>query len=176
MRPVIMKMEMSLDGYVGAEGVPPSWPVRYYDDELAAYVSELLTSAGVHAMGRHSYEEMGPYWQASDEPFAWVMNDIPKAVFSRTLEHGDWPETRVFSDLESGMAELRDEDGGPVLVHGGSDLVQQLTRLSLIDELHINMQPETFGSGLPLFGAPATYQLQDVRRFPSGTVALTYTR
>jgi len=171
-----MKMEMSLDGYVGAEGVPSNWPVRYYDDELTAYETELLSAAGVHAMGRHSYEEMGPYWQTADDPFAPVMNDIPKAVFSRTLERGDWPVTRVFRDLESGMAELRDEDGGPVLVHGGSGLVQQLTRLGLVDELHINLQPEVFGSGLPLFGAPGSFQLQDVRRFARGTVALTYTR
>jgi dihydrofolate reductase len=175
MRRVIVKMEMSLDGYVGVRGGDPGWPVQYFDDELSAYQLELLEAAGVHAMGRRSYQEMGPYWRTSDDPFAPPMNDIPKAVFSRSLAEADWPETRIFRDLQEGMAVLTAEDGDPVLVHGGSDLVQQLTRLNLVDELRINVHPEVFGDGLPLFGAAATLSLQDVRRFGSGSLALTYT-
>jgi dihydrofolate reductase len=175
MRRVIVKMEMSLDGFVGARGVSSGWPAGYFDDdEFTAYELGVLESAGVHAMGRVSYQDMAPYWPTSNEPFAAPMNEIPKAVFSRSLTEADWPETRIYPDLEEGMASLRSEDGAPVLVHGGSDLVQQLTRLDLVDELRINVHPEVFGDGLPLFGAAAKWSLENVRRY-GGSLALTYT-
>ena len=47
---------------------------------------DVLSNAGVHAMGRVSYEGMAPHWQVSDEPYAKPMNEIPKAVFSKTLQ------------------------------------------------------------------------------------------
>jgi dihydrofolate reductase len=53
--------------------------------------------------------------------------------------------------------------------------VQQLTRLNLVDELRVNVHPEVFGHGLPLFGAAANLSLQDVRWFRSGSLGLTYT-
>ena len=70
-----------------------------------AYELELLGSAGVHAIGRVSYEGMGPSWMKSTSPMAPIMNDIPKAVFSTTLEAGSWPETTVHHDIEAGIAE-----------------------------------------------------------------------
>ena len=37
MRPLILKMELSVDGFVGHDGEEPGWPLAYYDDELTAY-------------------------------------------------------------------------------------------------------------------------------------------
>ncbi len=134
MRKLILKMELSLDGYVGrpASG-DPGWLLPYYDEELTAYAVELLASAGVHAMGRQAYEDMAPHWQASSEPFAKPMNEIPKAVFSRTLERADWPETTIHRGaLADEIAALKAQDGGPILVHGGSRFAQALTRENLV--------------------------------------------
>ncbi|MTD15041.1 dihydrofolate reductase [Nakamurella sp. YIM 132087] len=175
MRPLILKMEMTVDGFVGQPDEEPGWPVEYFDDELTAYMVDLLSTAGVHAMGRVSYEGMAPHWMTSTEPIAAPMNDIPKAVFSRTLERGEWPETTVYSDLEAGIAELKAQDGGPVIAHAGAGFAQQLTRLGLIDEYRLTVHPLAFGDGFPLFGGPVGLQLQDVRRFPRGSVAYTYT-
>jgi hypothetical protein len=68
MRPLILKMEMSIDGFVGQPDEKPGWPVDFYDDELSALMLDLIGGVGVHAMGRVAYEEMAPYWQASTEP------------------------------------------------------------------------------------------------------------
>jgi dihydrofolate reductase len=175
MRPLILKMEMSLDGFVGQPDETPGWPVQFYDDEMNAYVGELINSVGVHAMGRVAYEEMAPYWQSSTDDFAKPMNEIPKAVFSRTLTEATWPESTIYRDVESGIAELKAQDGGPIITYGGATFAQEVTRLGLVDELRINVHPVAFGSGYLLFGGPMDLELQDVRRFASGSVAYTYT-
>jgi dihydrofolate reductase len=176
MRRLILKMEMSLDGFVGYPGEEPGWPVEYFDDELTAYTVELLGSAGVHAVGRVSYGLMAPYWQASDEPIATPMNAIPKAVFSRTLRSATWPESTIHPDIERGIAELKAQDGGPIIAHGGATFAQTLTRLDLVDEYRINVHPVAFGEGYRLFGGPLKLRLVATRTFARGTVAYTYAR
>ena len=59
-------------------------------------VRRALDEAGVHAMGRRSYEIMGPHWAASEGPIATAMNEKPKAVFSRTLEKAEWGPAEIF--------------------------------------------------------------------------------
>jgi dihydrofolate reductase len=125
-------------------------------------------------MGRGAYEEMAPYWQASTDPLAKPMNEIPKAVFSRTLTEAAWSESTIYRDLESGMAELKAQDGPPILTYGGATFAQELTRLGLVDEYRINVHPIAFGHGYRLFGGPVELVLQDVRRFGAGSVAYTY--
>jgi dihydrofolate reductase len=175
MRPLILKMEMSIDGFVGFDGEEPGWPLEYYDDELTAYELEVLGSAGVHAMGRGAYEDMSPHWPVSTAPFAKPMNEIPKAVFSASLEAATWAESTIHRDLDA-MQELKRQDGGPILAHGGSRFAQTLTRHDLVDEFRLNVHPVTFGEGYRLFGGPLKLRLQDVRRFSSGSVAYTYAR
>jgi dihydrofolate reductase len=176
MRPLILKTELSLDGFVGYEGEEPSWPLKYYDDELTAYSVDLLSSAGVHAMGRVSYEGMAPHWQASTAPFAAPMNEIPKAVFSTTLHEATWPESTIYRDVEQGIAELKASSGGPILAHGGARFDQTLTRLDLVDEYRIIVHPVVFGDGHKLFGGRTELTLQSARTFQTGSVVLTYTR
>src|SRR3954470_22078504 len=109
-RKVVLKMVMSLDG----------WNRR------------ALEAAGVHAMGRRSYEIMGPHWAASQGPIATAMNDKPKAVFSHTLEKAEWGPAEIFGDLSEGIADLKArDDEGTVLVHGGPDFAKSLTRQGL---------------------------------------------
>jgi dihydrofolate reductase len=176
MRKLILKMDMSLDGFVGRAEPLPGWPFEYFCEESSAFMLDLISSVGVHAMGRGAYQEMGPYWQSSTEALATPMNEIPKAVFSRTLpeDEATWPETTVYRDLESGMAELKAQDGPPIISYGGVNFAQELTRLGLVDEYRINAHPVAFGSGYPLFGGTVRLELQDLRRWPTGLVSYTY--
>jgi dihydrofolate reductase len=175
MRQLTLKMELSIDGFVGQPGGDPAWLLPYYDDALTTYEVGLLSSAGVHAMGRQAYEDMAPHWQASTAPFAKPMNEIPKAVFSSTLQDASWPETTIYRDLEEGMRALKQQDGKPILAHGGSRFAQALTRRGLVDEYRLNLHPTALGDGYKLFGGAAKLVLQSARTFPAGTVVLTYT-
>src|ERR1700709_574110 len=175
MRPLILKMDMSVDGFVGQPDEVPAWPGQFYDAEMNAFMLDLISSVGVHAMGRGAYEEMAPYWQSSTDDFARPMNEIPKAVFSRTLTEATRPEATIYRDLESGMAELKGQEGAPIITYGGANFAQELTRLGLVDEYRINVHPVAFGSGLRLFGGVVDLELQEVRRWDTGSVSYTYT-
>jgi dihydrofolate reductase len=63
-------------------------------------------------MGRVTYTEMASVWPTSDSDFARPMNEIPKVVFSRTLERADWHETRIArGDLREEIEKLKREPG-----------------------------------------------------------------
>jgi dihydrofolate reductase len=114
------------------------------------------------------------HWPTSTEPFAKPMNETPKAVFSTTLQEATWPETTIYRDIEAGIAELKAQDGGPLVAYGGARFVQELTRLGLIDEYRLNLHPVALHDGYKPFGAELKLKLVEARTFPSGTVALTY--
>jgi hypothetical protein len=56
------------------------------------------------------------------------MNDIPKVVFSRTLQKAGWTGTRIArGDLAGEVARLKLEPGSDVIAHGGATFVQALS-------------------------------------------------
>ena len=92
MRPLILKMELSLDGYCGTPDGDVGWIFRTFDDEFTRATVDLLGRAGVHVMGRVLYHDMAAHWPTSDEPFARPMNHIPKVV-SRARSRGSSTST-----------------------------------------------------------------------------------
>lgn len=83
MRKLILKMSMSLDGFVGGPNGEIDWLLRSQGEDSTAWIVESLWRAGLHAMGSRTYHDMASYWPTSTAPFAAPMNDIPKIVFTR---------------------------------------------------------------------------------------------
>jgi dihydrofolate reductase len=163
MRPLILKMDLSLDGFCGTPDGDVEWVFRSFDDEFARATVELLGRAGVHVMGGVLYGDMAAHWPTSDEPFAAPMNDNPKVVFAR-------------GDLSEEIAALKAEDGGPILAHGGARLAQDLSRRGLVDEYELTLHPDVLGRGLPIFADPAQLRLTGTRTYAAGAVTLRYER
>src|SRR6188472_4170303 len=67
-RKVVLKMVMSLDGFVTSSDGTHEWTSEWFGDDSGDWNRRALDAAGVHAMGRRSYEIMGPHWAASDGP------------------------------------------------------------------------------------------------------------
>src|SRR5689334_14303569 len=169
-RKVILKMVMSLDGFVTSPDGTHEWMFEWFGDDSREGNLGALEAAGVHAMGRRSYEIMGPHWAASEGPIATAMNEKPKAVFSNTLQQADCGPVGVFGgDLAAAIAELKArDDGGTILAHGGPGFAQSLTRLGLVDEYQLTTVPIAIGAGRSPFaglrGAP------EARRREGGTL------
>jgi dihydrofolate reductase len=174
-RKVILKMVISLDGFATSLDGTHEWMFEWFGEDSTARNLRALDEAGVHAMGRRSYEIMGPYWAASEGPIATSMNEKPKAVFSRTLERADWGPAEIFGDLSAAIAELKArDDGGTVLVHGGPTLAASLTRLGLVDEYHLSTVPIAIGAGRSPFAEleePLKLDVVEEERFRSGALA-----
>src|SRR4051794_7002651 len=142
-RKVVLMMVMSLDGFATSPDGTHEWMFEWFGDDSSDWNRRALDEAGVHAMGRCSYEIMGPHWAASEGPIATAMNEKPKAVFSRTLQKAEWgPAETLGADLAADIAELKARDQGTVLVHGGPTFARSLTRLGLVDEYQLDHRPD----------------------------------
>ena len=174
-RSVILKMVLSLDGFATSPDGTHEWMFEWFGEDSNERNLRALEGAGVHAMGRRSYEIMGPHWAASEGPIASAMNDKPKAVFSRTLEQATWGPAEVFADLAAGIADLKArDDDGTILVHGGPTFARSLTRLGLVDEFHLSTVPIAIGTGRSPFADLEEHLKLDVvdeQRFRSGALA-----
>ena len=178
MRSVVLQMGVTLDGFVhGAQGYE-EWGLPPEDDDVVAWKTASLREAGTHIMGRVSYEVMAQVWPTGVGVYADAMNEIPKVVFSKTLNHAEWEETRIASgELADEIGRLKHEPGGVILAHGGQRFIDSLIGENLIDEYRLVLHPVVIGHGISLFRAlraPHRLDLVKARTFPSGTAIHTY--
>ena len=83
-RKLVLKMSVSLDGFVAGPDGEIDWIFRTSGGDSMEWVLDTLREAGVHIMGSRSYHDMAAFWPYSDMPLAPPMNEIPKVIFSRT--------------------------------------------------------------------------------------------
>jgi dihydrofolate reductase len=177
MRKVVLKMHSSLDGFVLGPGGDLDWAFETFDQEMAEWEVAGLWEAGVHVMGRATYHEMAEHWPSSTEPYAPPMNEIPKVIFSKTLEQADWTGSRIVrGDLTDEMNALRAEDGKHILVHGGATFAQALVEADLIDEYRLVVHPVALGDGAALFPRKVDLKRVELRAFPAGAMGLVFRR
>jgi len=160
MRSVVLMMSVSVDGYVaGPQGHAGALPEPA---ELTRWKLDRIRRAGTHIMGRVAYEEMAGHWPTSTDDYAAPMNEIPKVVFSKTLDEATWAGSSIArGDLAGEIATLRRQPGGEIIAWGGANFAQSLSRAGLVDEYVLVIQPVAFGGGLPLFAdLPDTLRLE----------------
>jgi dihydrofolate reductase len=207
MRELILKMSVSIDGFVGGSDGGIKW-VFDSDQEASAWTLETVWNASLHIMGSRTFHDMASYWPTSTEVFAPPMNQIPKAVFSRRgpsilktynttaalrdaranagagrsaeLQPGSesWADAYVASgDLAKEVADLKAQDGKPIIAHGGASFARSLVARGLVDQYDLLVHPIGLGKGLPLFSdlaVPRSFKLISSRVFPAGSVAHIY--
>lgn len=189
MRELILKMSMSIDGFVGDPDGGLKW-VFGTDDEAKAWTVETVWNASLHIMGSRTFRDMAAYWPTSTEVFAPPMNQIPKAVFSArgssafgaatttaalrdaraqagagqstALQPGaeSWAQTYVArGDLAEEVARLKAQDGKPIIAHGGASFARSLITAGLVDQYVLLVHPIALGRGLPIFSGLAAPRL-----------------
>ena len=178
MRPVVVQMGVTLDGFGhGAEGYE-DWGLPPEDDGVVAWKAASLREAGTHIMGRTTYEAMASVWPNKSGVYADAMNEIPKVVFSSTLTCADWAESRIADgELADEIDRLRRERGGIILAHGGKTFLDALIGAGLVDEYRLVIHPVAIGHGAGLFEAlpaPLRLELVEAHTFPTGTAVHTY--
>ena len=172
----------SLDGLLADEGTD-FWRFCFDHPEIShpgdpAHL-DFLRGAYAHVMGRASYEAIAQAMSSSDHPFADLLTEGRKVVFSKTLTRADWANTTIAAgDTAEEIAKLTQGGDGYVIVWGGVSLFRSLMQLDLVDELWVSMFPYIAGEGTRIFdGVPASYELQLVSHTAhSGIVELRYQR
>jgi dihydrofolate reductase len=184
MRDLIYSMTVSLDGYIAGPDGGPAWANP--SPELHRFHNQQASELGLHLLGRRLYEVM-EYWETAEEQdppipdymleFARVWNELPKIVYSKTLEDVVGETTLSRGDPVQEVAALKEESGKPIGV-GGAELASALTAAGLIDEYRLFMSPTVLGAGKPFFadGTHVDLELVETRTFDSGVVCLRYRR
>lgn len=177
MREIRFKIHTSVDGFIGKPDGDVEWIFGTMSEDMRAWEVDLISDTSLHMMGRVLHDDMAAHWPDSDEPFAPPMNEIPKLVLSTTVTESDWSGTSFASgDLVEIVSGLKQEEGKPVLLHGGASIARQLARHGLVDEWVLIQHPVAIGDGLPIFDSPQDLRLVGLREFEAGAVALTYRR
>lgn len=83
MRELILKMSISIDGFVGSPDGGVKWIFDTGDDKAAEWTVKTVWDASLHIMGSRTFHDMAAYWPTATEIYAQPMNQIPKAVFSK---------------------------------------------------------------------------------------------
>jgi dihydrofolate reductase len=182
MRKIVLMMGVSLDGFIEGPNQDISW--HMVDEELHQYFNDRVRTMGGSLEGRVTWELMAGYWPtAATDPessptevdFARIWCDMPKFVYSKTLEHADWNTTIVRGVVPDEVRALKSQPGGDMTV-GGADLAAEFLRHGLIDEFHICVHPIVIGQGKPLFSSDVQIRLRPIetRTFGNGVVLLRY--
>jgi len=173
---------VTLDGVMedpgGAEGSDRGgWAFQFErGPEGDKFKLDEVLEADALLLGRKTYEGFAQAWPSrTDEAgFADKMNSMPKFVVSTTLDAADWNNSTVIKDdVAEGVAKLKQQHGGDILVAGSGELVQTLMQHNLVDEYRLMVFPVVLGSGKRLFrdGADTT-ALRIVETKPAGSVVI----
>jgi dihydrofolate reductase len=161
MRKIIEYCLISADGFV----LNDPFPFRDYADD--AYLRDrvgVFEACGASLWGRTTYERFAQRWVPGGEgapPYVARLNAIQKYVFSSKLEATTWSNsTIVRGDVAAGVAKLKEQGGGDLLLLGHGLLGETLLRHRLIDVLDVAIHPVFVGHGKPLFREGQTVGLK----------------
>jgi dihydrofolate reductase len=182
---IIYQMSVSLDGYMAGPNGELDW--HLVDEELHEHFNEQAAAMRAFLNGRVMYELMAAFWPTADaDPastpamvrFAGIWRDMPKIVYSTTLDRADWNATVVHEVVPDEVRALSSEDGREVGV-GGAALAAAFLRHDLIDECRLYVHPVVIGHGRPAFPEPGRrldLRLVETRTFGNGVVLLRHQR
>src|SRR5690606_11470219 len=138
MRKVIATINTTLDAVCDhTAGIP--------DDEIHQHYTDLLRHADAILFGKVTYQLMEfwrtlvekPSGEKSMDDFAAVIDNIPKIVFSRTLESVNWKSARLADqNIEKEILKLKQQTGKDIHISSRS-LILQLMKLDLIDQYQL---------------------------------------
>lgn len=158
---------VTLDGVYQGPGAPDEdttdgftrggWMVPHMDQTFIARAAGWLERADALLLGRRTYEAFAMAWPHitdPDDPFAERMNGLPKYVASHTITETPWvPATILGGDVAAHVAQLKEQAGGELQIHGSARLAQTLLAAGLIDEVRLVITPTVLGQGRRLFPA-----------------------
>ncbi|MCM2411486.1 MULTISPECIES: dihydrofolate reductase family protein [unclassified Streptomyces] len=190
---IVISEFISLDGVVQAPGgaqedtdggfAHGGWSHPFFDPEVVGGAfDDSLSGAGALLFGRRTWQSMAAAWpERAGDPFADRMNAIDKYVVSDTLGDDEltWHNSERIPGEKSTarIQELRDKDGGDLLVMGSPTLVRGLLAEGLVDELRLVIMPVLLGGGKSIFpedGGLRTLELVSAVTSGTGVQVCTY--
>ena len=159
MRKLKLQVQMSVDGFIAGPNGEMDWMTWEWDDRLKSYVEELTASVDTILLGRKMAGGFVSHWanvitkpENPEFTFGKKMIDLPKVVFTKTLDKPEWPNT-VFAkgSLVEEITKIKNQKGRDIIVYGGASFDSSLIKAGLIDEYHLFVNPAVVGNGMAIF-------------------------
>jgi dihydrofolate reductase len=181
---------VSVDGFFAGPNGEIDWMVRdpevdkalhgpRPDEPESASSDTMLLGNTTYTMFENSWPQIAKDPNAPQElhKLAEEVIGMTKIVFSRTRKEVTWENSKLFGgNLVEETRELKQADGGPIIIFGSGSIVKQLSNAELIDTYLLVLTPVVLGKGKPLFQdvKKMNLRLLEARHFKSGNVLLRY--
>jgi dihydrofolate reductase len=135
----------SLDGNGSARGWPGYWGKEgpeLRDDRVRTFSQDQVL-----VFGATTFREFRKFVVEYDEPYYDSLNDLPKIVFSSTLQEplGWQNSTLIAEDAVVAIGRLKRETEVPMRSHGSISLNRALLAAGLVDRLEVMVFPAITG-------------------------------
>ena len=174
MRKVIESTLVSADGVIGE---PHTWTGDHFGEEAVSIALDQLKHTDAMLMGRRTYEMFSQIWAAPDGEYSAAIYNMPKYVFSSTLEQADWNNTTIIREgVTSAVEALKAQDGQDIVIYGHGAVGQEVLEGKLLDELKLWIHPVFVGGGNLLFreGPQVDLELVEAKTTDTGVLIATY--
>jgi dihydrofolate reductase len=154
---------MSLDGYGSAEGWPGYWGKE--GPEVRQDRVDTFAQDQVLVLGATTFLEFAKFVTMFDEPYYDSLNELPKIVFSSTIDPDNpgWQNSTVIDeDAVTAIERLKRTTDIPMRSHGSVSLNRALLAAGLVDRLEVIIFPAITGKSgyAALFQDGAEFDLE----------------
>ena len=172
---------ITVDGFFAGTNGEIDWHV--VDAEFNDFAISMLGTVDTLLFGHTTYDLMASYWPtedgSKDDPIvAERMNSLQKIVISKTLRATEWNNSTVLHEINKDeIIKMKEVSGKDIIIFGSGTIVSALTKLGLIDEYRLIVNPVILGEGKSLFDGINNrphLSLFKTQVFKSGNVLLCY--
>ncbi|TGU89193.1 dihydrofolate reductase [Mesorhizobium sp. M00.F.Ca.ET.151.01.1.1] len=191
MKKLILQMQMSVDGFVGADadhlwqlwewGDDNGWDAELKQDFNAVFagIDTILLSRKMAEEGYLTHWGNAARKYPADPFYAFARRIVEarKVVPSDRLEASRWERTTVVSgDLPREVNALKAGEGGHMAVFGGAGFAPALIAAGLVDEFQLFVNPAVLGAGRRIFdeGGFRNLRLLGSKAYACGMVVSRY--
>jgi dihydrofolate reductase len=138
---------MTLDGSGSAEGWPGYWGKE--GPEIRQDRVETFAQDQVLVLGAKTFKQFASFVTDYDEPYYDRLNELPKIVFSSTIDpqNPGWQNSTVLNeDAVTAIERLKRTTDIPMRTHGSISLNQALLAAGLVDRLEVMLFPAITGT------------------------------
>jgi dihydrofolate reductase len=181
MAKLIYATPASLDGFIADDG---NFEWSAPDDEVFAFITDVMRPIGTYLYGRTTYETMAvwetPHIIPGLKPFmldfAQIWQSARKIVYSRSLDTVPTANTSIRREFDPrAVRDLKAQSPHDISI-GGPALAAHAIRAGLVDEYHLFVVPVIRGGRKRILPTDVSINLNllNERRFANGWVCLHY--
>jgi dihydrofolate reductase len=179
---IVATVWITLDGYVANADGEMDWLL--IDEPMMRYEQDLVDNASALLLGRSTHADFAGYWpNAANDPnedeanrtYARRLDALARYAVSRSGDLASWEgTTRLETIDEPTVRKLKNDHDGDIVVYGSLSIVDALSSIGAIDEIHLLVHPVFLGAGRPFFTRRISLRPLESVEFDSGVVLRRY--